>query len=136
MATELANARARLQAVDKKARALYDALDPIAARYEFERAPRPSETSGAPLVLILGNHSSGKSTFVNFLLGVDVQKTGLAPIDDGFTIIAHGEAAEKDGAAVVRKGHTAPTPVRLGGCTPQSCVVEEGLAEGDDVLLP
>jgi hypothetical protein len=98
---DLANARQRLEAVDKKARALYDGLDPLSARYEFERAPRPSETSGAPLVLILGNHSSGKSTFVNFLLGEDVQKTGLAPIDDGFTIIAHGEKGEKDGAAIV-----------------------------------
>jgi len=48
----------------------------------------------------------------------------------------HAVRFEKEGAAVVRKGHTAPTPVRLGGCTPQSCVVEEGLAEGDDVLLP
>ncbi|MEZ0230084.1 MAG: dynamin family protein [Planctomycetota bacterium] len=101
-AADLASARARLQAVDKKARALYDALDPLAARYEFERAPRPSETSGDPLVLILGNHSSGKSTFINFLLGEDVQKTGLAPIDDGFTIITHGDApSEKDGAAFV-----------------------------------
>ncbi|HZU98827.1 MAG TPA: dynamin family protein [Planctomycetota bacterium] len=101
MTTDLAEARSRLVAVDKRARALYDALDPLARRYEFERAPTAQETSGAPLVLILGNHSSGKSTFINFLLGQDVQKTGLAPIDDGFTIIASGAADEKDGAAVV-----------------------------------
>jgi GTPase SAR1 family protein len=100
--TDLAQARARLEKVDRDARRVYDALDPLAARYEFERAPKPSETSGAPLVLILGNHSSGKSTFINFLLGEEVQKTGLAPIDDGFTIIAHAAtAAEKDGAAIV-----------------------------------
>src|SRR6185369_35502 len=48
----------------------------------------------------------------------------------------HAVRFEKEGAAVVRKGHTAPTAVRLGGCTPQNCVVEEGLKEGDDVLLP
>jgi hypothetical protein len=99
---DLTEARARLQSVDKKARSLYDQLDPLAERYEFERAPKPSETSGAPLVLILGNHSSGKSTFINFLLGDDVQKTGLAPIDDGFTIITHAASpSERDGAAVV-----------------------------------
>lgn len=42
---------------------------------------------------------------------------------------------EKDEALVVRKGQTATTPVRLAGCTPLECVVESGLAEGDDVLL-
>jgi len=99
---DLSNARARLQAVDKRARAIYDALDPLAARYEFERAPKPSETSGDPLVLVLGNHSSGKSTLINYLMGSEIQKTGLAPIDDGFTILTFGDpAAEKDGAAVV-----------------------------------
>jgi hypothetical protein len=102
LTTDLAKSRERLQAIDRKARAIYDGLDPIAQQYEFERAPRPSETAGTPLVLILGNHSSGKSTFVNFLLGEDVQKTGLAPIDDGFTIIARSESPdEKDGASVV-----------------------------------
>ena len=48
----------------------------------------------------------------------------------------HAVRFEKEQAAVMRKGRTDPTPVRLGGCTPQDCVVEEGLAEGDDVLLP
>ena len=37
---------------------------------------------------------------------------------------------------VVRKGETGATPVRLAGCTPLDCVVESGLAEGDDVVLP
>jgi multidrug efflux pump subunit AcrA (membrane-fusion protein) len=41
-----------------------------------------------------------------------------------------------DGAAVVRKGETKATPVRLAGCTPLDCVVESGLEEGDDVALP
>ena len=48
----------------------------------------------------------------------------------------HAVRFEKEQAAVMRKGRTDPTPVRLGGCTPRDCVVEEGLAEGDDVLLP
>lgn len=42
---------------------------------------------------------------------------------------------EKDAAVVVRRGRTGSTPVRLAGCTPLECVVESGLAEGDDVLL-
>jgi len=48
----------------------------------------------------------------------------------------HAVRFEKEQAGVIRKGRTDPTPVRLGGCTPQDCVVEEGLEEGDDVLLP
>jgi HlyD family secretion protein len=42
---------------------------------------------------------------------------------------------ENSEAVVVRKGRTAPTPVRLAGCTPLECVVESGLAEEDDVVL-
>jgi hypothetical protein len=39
---------------------------------------------------------------VNHLLGEEVQRTGVAPTDDGFTIITHGTTAtERDGAAVV-----------------------------------
>jgi len=99
---DIARARARLAEVDRAARALYDELEPIAGRFEFEAVPPPAETRGAPLVLILGNHSAGKSTFVNHLLGADIQKTGLAPIDDGFTILAHGASPdEKDGRFVV-----------------------------------
>lgn len=42
-----------------------------------------------PLVLIIGNYSSGKSTFINEVLGSKVQRTGQAPTDDSFTIIAY-----------------------------------------------
>jgi hypothetical protein len=89
--------------VEARARGLYEAeLDGVGRRFEFESAPPPSETSGLPMVLFLGNHSSGKSSFVNWLVGEELQRTGIAPIDDGFTIITHGdEDAVKDGAAVV-----------------------------------
>jgi len=40
-----------------------------------------------PFVLLLGNHSSGKSSFINYLLGKKVQSTGVAPTDDSFTVI-------------------------------------------------
>mmetsp|Transcript_132987 Transcript_132987/g.425362 ORF Transcript_132987/g.425362 Transcript_132987/m.425362 type:complete len:619 (-) Transcript_132987:8-1864(-) len=40
-----------------------------------------------PMVLVIGNHSSGKSTFINRLLGVSTQETGVAPTDDGFTVL-------------------------------------------------
>lgn len=40
-----------------------------------------------PFALILGNHSSGKSTFINYLLENNIQASGVAPTDDCFTII-------------------------------------------------
>lgn len=89
--------------VEDRARSAYqDTLDPISKRFEFEGAPPASETSGPPMVLLLGNHSSGKSSFINYLVGEDLQRTGIAPVDDGFTIIAHGDGeADKDGETVV-----------------------------------
>jgi hypothetical protein len=55
-----------------------------------------------PLVFLLGNHSSGKSTFVNYLLGQKIQTTGVAPTDDSFTVIAPGDVdADQDGPALV-----------------------------------
>jgi len=44
-----------------------------------------------PMVLLIGNHSAGKSTFINRLLGASVQDTGVAPTDDGFTVLERHE---------------------------------------------
>ena len=53
-------------------------------------------------VLLLGNHSSGKSSFINYLVGAEVQKSGVAPTDDCFTIITSGpEDTDQDGPALV-----------------------------------
>ena len=76
-------------------------IDPLAEQFAWRDRPTDGEVQGGPLVLIMGNHSSGKSSFINHLLGEEVQKTGLAPTDDGFTIIAHGQQVTRDGAALV-----------------------------------
>ena len=79
-----------------------EAVDPLSAKFAFERRPDEGEIAGAPTVLFLGNHSSGKSTFINHLLGAPVQKTGLAPTDDAFTVLSFGGTEEeRDGQAVV-----------------------------------
>ena len=72
-----------------------DAVDPLEAKFAFEKRPDEGEIAGAPTVLFLGNHSSGKSTFINHLLGAPVQKTGLAPTDDAFTVLSFGGAEEE-----------------------------------------
>ncbi len=77
-------------------------IDPLARKFAFEKRPSDGEILGGPLVLFVGNHSSGKSTFINFLLGEPIQRTGMAPTDDCFTIIRHGRhREEKDGRAIV-----------------------------------
>jgi hypothetical protein len=71
-------------------------LGPLDRKHKEEKLP------SLPFVFLLGNHSSGKSTFINYLLQREVQSTGVAPTDDGFTIIAPGsEDIDQDGPALV-----------------------------------
>jgi len=79
-----------------------DPLDPLARQFMFRLPPTVGELKRPPQVLLLGNHSSGKSTFINYLLGAGVQKTGVAPTDDGFTIITYGASEiDRDGATII-----------------------------------
>ena len=59
-------------------------------------------TYSTPMAMLLGNHSAGKSTFINKLLGCEVQDTGVAPTDDGFTVIMRGQVdLDADGPSAV-----------------------------------
>eukprot|EP00743_Colponemidia_sp_Colp-15_P002359 GILK01002557.1.p1 GENE.GILK01002557.1~~GILK01002557.1.p1 ORF type:complete len:514 (+),score=89.53 GILK01002557.1:83-1543(+) len=42
-------------------------------------------------ILIIGNHSAGKSSFVNWYVGEHVQRTGVAIETSGFTIVTSGK---------------------------------------------
>ncbi len=79
------------KALEAKINRLYDRFRPLAVRFGYTFA-RPAVTvDGRPNVVFLGNHSSGKSSFINHLLGdAPVQDTGVAPTDDGFTVLMHG----------------------------------------------
>ncbi|MHC5039034.1 MAG: dynamin family protein [Planctomycetota bacterium] len=102
MAERFTDVQSILDTVGDFSRRIYDDfLDPLSERFAFVRAPTTGEHTGDPMVLILGNHSSGKSTFINHMLQEEIQRTGLAPIDDGFTILGFGEPDEKDGHATV-----------------------------------
>jgi len=70
------------------------------------RAPEHYKSSkGTPSVLFLGNHSSGKSSFINYLLEEELQKTGVAPVDDGFTVVRYGSVSDQfDGYAMATHG--------------------------------
>jgi hypothetical protein len=55
-----------------------------------------------PFVFLLGNHSSGKSSFVNYVCQSKIQTAGVAPTDDSFTIIVPGPAdVDRDGPALI-----------------------------------
>jgi GTPase SAR1 family protein len=92
-----------LKQLEKRVQAVYDnTLRPLAERLGFELPMSGRDAPGLPSVLFLGNHSSGKSSFINYLVGGEIQKTGLAPTDDGFTLITHGgKQDELDGQSIV-----------------------------------
>ncbi|MCP3892019.1 MAG: dynamin family protein [Desulfobulbaceae bacterium] len=69
-------------------------LEPLFAKYKMDFGGIDASLKWKPIVLIIGNYSSGKSTLINELVGVDVQRTGQAPTDDSFTIITSDTGCE------------------------------------------
>ncbi|MFT5448210.1 MAG: hypothetical protein ACI9DC_003391 [Gammaproteobacteria bacterium] len=69
-------------------------------------APNESLTTRVPwwpMIAILGTFSSGKSTFINSLLGEKIQLTGNQAVDERFTVIVHsggGDAHTLPGRAL------------------------------------
>jgi EH domain-containing protein 1 len=62
-------------------------LEGLFARYKMDFGGIDAALKWKPIVLIIGNYSSGKSTLINELVGQHIQRTGQAPTDDSFTII-------------------------------------------------
>jgi len=71
-------------------------LSPIAKRYGYSEVPLESTIKWRPMVLVIGNYSSGKSTLINEFLGGPIQATGQAPTDDSFTVITFDENEPMD----------------------------------------
>jgi hypothetical protein len=79
-------------------------LTPVALFYGYSDVPLEANIKWRPLVLVLGNYSSGKSTMINEFLGAEIQATGQAPTDDSFTIITYGESdTETDGVQIIEE---------------------------------
>mmetsp|Transcript_13428 Transcript_13428/g.22405 ORF Transcript_13428/g.22405 Transcript_13428/m.22405 type:complete len:859 (-) Transcript_13428:99-2675(-) len=77
-------------------------LIPISTKYAGMLDETKSKNTLYPFVLLLGNHSSGKSSFINHLLKRKVQMTGVAPTDDNFTLIGPGdEDIDRNGPALI-----------------------------------
>ena len=109
---------------EKAAKALIKKLDkllrskmtPIYKKYGVSMQNVLTPLMWKPLVLVIGNYSSGKSTFINELLDMPVQRTGQAPTDDSFTILtspAAGEAEEEiPGGTIVNDERLPFAPLR------------------------
>ncbi len=83
----------------------YARFGSVAKAYHYSFLRTTLTKDGMPCMLFLGNHSAGKSSLINWLVGGDaVQDTGLAPTDDGFTMLVYGEIEEDIcGPAVVAR---------------------------------
>ncbi len=70
----------------------YESLDNVARSMGLidEDETYTSRISWWPLISILGTFSSGKSTFINDYLGVQVQQSGNQAVDDKFTVLCYG----------------------------------------------
>ena len=77
---------------DENVQRLYARHRATADRFCYTYRRTTVSPNGLPFVLFLGNHSSGKSSFINHLLGgASVQDVGIAPTDDAFTFLIYGE---------------------------------------------
>lgn len=81
----------------------YESLTPLNDKLGGTAIPPPSDRgTSLPFCLLVGNHSSGKSSFINYVLKRNIQKAGVAPTDDAFTVIAPGvEDKDSDGPTLI-----------------------------------
>ena len=80
---------------EELAQKTYARFGKLAKAYHYGFSRTAVTKNGVPCMIFLGNHSSGKSSLINWLVGGDaVQDIGLAPTDDGFTMLVYGETEE------------------------------------------
>jgi len=71
-------------------------LTPAALRYGYSDTPLENNIKWRPLILVIGNYSSGKSTLINDFVGAEIQATGQAPTDDSFTVLTFDDSVPAD----------------------------------------
>lgn len=81
---------------------LHASVMPLNSKVVGPLAKNSDKGTSLPFVFLVGNHSSGKSSFINYVLGRDVQTAGVAPTDDCFTVVAPGpQDTDQDGPALI-----------------------------------
>jgi len=98
--------------------ALHASLMPLNEKLRGPLSKHSDRGTSLPFVFLVGNHSSGKSSFINYVLGRKVQTAGVAPTDDCFTVIAPGPSdVDQDGPALVGDPDMGFAPLRQFGPT-------------------
>ena len=127
------------QAILSKCSDLHSSIMPMNSSLSGPLAKNSDRGTSLPFVFLVGNHSSGKSSFINYVLGRPVQTAGVAPTDDCFTVIAPGPAdVDQDGPALVgdpdigfegKRTHAAlGEPARHPGACPQTTAMKHNQA--------
>ena len=81
---------------------LHSSIMPLNTTLSGPLAKNSDRGTSLPFVFLVGNHSSGKSSFINYVVGRSIQTAGVAPTDDCFTVIAPGpKDVDQDGPALV-----------------------------------
>ncbi|KAH9255760.1 hypothetical protein BASA81_006154 [Batrachochytrium salamandrivorans] len=116
-----------------------DVLLPLNEQFVGPLSRRMDERIPLPVVLVIGNHSSGKSTFINYCVQQRVQESGVAPTDDGYTVICPGEKdVDQDGPSLVGDPNFGFTQLRSFGPAMNSHLrlkIREGLAMQDLIMI-
>lgn len=85
--------------VDGLKQAYTNKLLPLEKHFLFHKFHSPqlntADFDSVPLVLIIGQYSTGKTSFIKYLLGSDYpgSRVGPEPTTDRFIIVSHGESA-------------------------------------------
>jgi len=100
-------------------------MTPFALKYKFSDLPMETNIRWRPMVLLIGNYSSGKSSLINEFLGFRIQDTGQAPTDDSFTVLTYDDSVppeegyrvteERDGKALINDPEYPFTTLRKQG---------------------
>jgi hypothetical protein len=98
---ETISSSVQTQIMDKCSQ-LHASIMPLNTQLHGPLAKNSDKGTSLPFVFLVGNHSSGKSSFINYVLGRNVQTAGVAPTDDTFTVVAPGpEDTDQDGPALI-----------------------------------
>ncbi len=62
-------------------------IEPLASKFALSTVLSSPTMVWKPLVLLMGDHSAGKSSFINNLLGISLQPEGQEKSQHGFTVI-------------------------------------------------
>uniref|UniRef100_A0A8C7L673 EH-domain containing 2a n=1 Tax=Oncorhynchus kisutch TaxID=8019 RepID=A0A8C7L673_ONCKI len=88
-----------VNAVTKELKYLYyKRLLPIEKQYGFQHFHSPSfeeaDFDNKPMVLVMGQYSTGKTTFIRYSIYFPGSRVGPEPTTDSFTAIMHGEVEQ------------------------------------------